>query len=276
MALSVKRSFTLPASPSVLPSANAMPTASARFRAFAEQAVSEREGAHLVHGVAQRRIARECRRLGRRVEHAGGGQLAFEAREVGARRLGHRLARRLAGGGVGRHQGQRLVPGAGQRLAQRRVVRERGGVDHQQVDDLARNVGRIEHQRRAGQGLDLGQLRVPGDDGIHVCRRGGGHDVGIAGVDHGDVALGQAHRVQRPRQQVVRNRQLDQVHLAALDGLQVRSALEHHAVVAVRKNRPTISAVESTPPAAGMVRASMLVITQPSKAPAVYWLMDST
>jgi len=39
---------------------------------------------------------------------------------------------------------------------------------------------------------------------------------------------------------------------------------------------PTIRAVESTPPAAGMVSASMLVITQPSKAPAVYWLMDST
>jgi hypothetical protein len=39
---------------------------------------------------------------------------------------------------------------------------------------------------------------------------------------------------------------------------------------------PAISAVESTPPAAGMVSMSMLVITQASNCPAVYWLMDST
>ncbi|MCY1392306.1 hypothetical protein D3C76_259760 [compost metagenome] len=38
----------------------------------------------------------------------------------------------------------------------------------------------------------------------------------------------------------------------------------------------TISAVLSTPPAAGMVRASMLVMVQPSNWPAVYWLIDST
>jgi hypothetical protein len=39
---------------------------------------------------------------------------------------------------------------------------------------------------------------------------------------------------------------------------------------------PTIRAVLSTPPTAGMVSASMLVMTQPSKPPAVYWLIDST
>ena len=39
---------------------------------------------------------------------------------------------------------------------------------------------------------------------------------------------------------------------------------------------PTISAVVSTPPAAGMVSASMLVMPQASNLPAVYWLMDST
>jgi hypothetical protein len=39
---------------------------------------------------------------------------------------------------------------------------------------------------------------------------------------------------------------------------------------------PTISEVESTPPTAGIVSASMLVMTQPSKPPAVYWLIDST
>ena len=38
---------------------------------------------------------------------------------------------------------------------------------------------------------------------------------------------------------------------------------------------PMMSAVESTPPAAGMVSASMLVIVQPSNAPTVYWLIDS-
>jgi hypothetical protein len=37
-----------------------------------------------------------------------------------------------------------------------------------------------------------------------------------------------------------------------------------------------MSAVESTPPAAGIVSASMLVITQASNLPAVYWLIDST
>ena len=39
---------------------------------------------------------------------------------------------------------------------------------------------------------------------------------------------------------------------------------------------PTISAVESTPPAAGIVSMSMLVMTQASNSPAVYWLIDST
>ena len=39
---------------------------------------------------------------------------------------------------------------------------------------------------------------------------------------------------------------------------------------------PTISAVVSTPPAAGIDSASMLVIEQPSYSPAVYWLIDST
>ena len=38
---------------------------------------------------------------------------------------------------------------------------------------------------------------------------------------------------------------------------------------------PTMSAVESTPPAAGMVNASMLVMVQASNAPTVYWLIDS-
>ena len=38
---------------------------------------------------------------------------------------------------------------------------------------------------------------------------------------------------------------------------------------------PTISAVLSTPPAAGIVSASMFVIVQPSNSPAVYWLIDS-
>ena len=39
---------------------------------------------------------------------------------------------------------------------------------------------------------------------------------------------------------------------------------------------PTITAVVSTPPAAGIDRASMLAMVTASKAPAVYWLIDST
>ena len=39
---------------------------------------------------------------------------------------------------------------------------------------------------------------------------------------------------------------------------------------------PTIMSEVSTPPAAGIVRASMLVSVTPSNLPAVYWLMDST
>jgi hypothetical protein len=35
-------------------------------------------------------------------------------------------------------------------------------------------------------------------------------------------------------------------------------------------------AVVSTPPAAGIVKASMFVTVTPSNFPAVYWLMDST
>ena len=35
-------------------------------------------------------------------------------------------------------------------------------------------------------------------------------------------------------------------------------------------------ALVSTPPAAGIVSASMLVTVTPSNFPAVYWLIDST
>ena len=50
---------------------------------------------------------------------------------------------------------------------------------------------------------------------------------------------------------------------------------EHDAVVAVGEVADDQSVV-STPPAAGIVSASMLVSVTPSNLPAVYWLMDST
>ena len=54
-------------------------------------------------------------------------------------------------------------------------------------------------------------MRVPGHRGRHVRRGEGGDDVGVGGVDDLDVLLGEADRLEAARQQVVGDRQLDEV-----------------------------------------------------------------
>ena len=85
-----------------------------------------------------------------------------------------------------------------------------------------------------GLGLDVRKHRVPGGDGVDLIGVEGGRDVGVGGVDHFQVFLGEVHRIQCPGQQVVGNRQLDQIDVHALEvGDFLAVALEHDAVVAV-------------------------------------------
>jgi hypothetical protein len=73
----------------------------------------------------------------------------------------------------------------------------------------------------------------------------------------------------------VRHRELDQVDLLALERGNRIGTLEQDTVVAVGIV-PTMIALVSLPPAAGMVSASMLVSVTPSNLPALYWFTDST
>ncbi len=85
----------------------------------------------------------------------------------------------------------RLVPGADERLAEIRVVLQRLGVDHHEVDDLAGDLRGIEHLRwPPGIVEDLGDQRIPGHDGRRRrCVLVGGDHVGVGGVDDLDVLL---------------------------------------------------------------------------------------
>lgn len=122
---------------------------------------------------------------------------------------------------------------------------------------------------------DRRNQRVPGDGGGDVRRLVGGDHVGVGRVDDGDVLLGQPNRVEPTRQQIVRNRQLDEIDLLTLDSDEVPPSIRRIASLPLEKSQ-MMSAVVSTPPPAGIESASILVMAQPSYSPAVYWLIDST
>ena len=84
-----------------------------------------------------------------------------------------------------------------------------------------------------GMATNFRDQRVPGDDGGDVGRAVGGDHVGIGRVDDGDVLLGKLDRVQRPRQQVVGHRKLDEIDLLAGDVGERGLVLQDDGVVAV-------------------------------------------
>jgi hypothetical protein len=90
------------------------------------------------------RSHRRHRRLGIGVEE-GRRQLAVELLGRRARQLGHRRARRCPRRPAAA-SAHGFVPDAGQRLAEIGVGLERGGIDHHQIEDLARNIGEGEHR----------------------------------------------------------------------------------------------------------------------------------
>ncbi len=134
---------------------------------------------------------------------------------------------------VGAHFGHQLKPGADQRLAQCRVVTQGFGVDDGQILDVARNLTGVEHTIGARLAENLVQQRVPGDNVTHILRVVSRDHIRIAGVDHSDIALAQASRVQRAGQQIVRYRQLDQIDLLPLHVGNIAAVFHDNAVVAV-------------------------------------------
>ena len=75
--------------------------------------------------------------------------------------------------------------------------------------------------------------------------------------------------LERARQQIMRDGELDEIDLLALDVLELSLSFRITASLPLEKS-PTMTAVVSTPPAAGIDSASMLVMVTASKAPAVY------
>ena len=110
--------------------------------------------------------------LRRRGEQLRGRELRFESGEIGARSLGHRLARGLALRVIGMHQRQRLVPDADQRLAEVGLSLSVCGVDHHQVHDFAGDLAMNRTRcARPGDLQDLQDDRIPGHDRGDVGRR---------------------------------------------------------------------------------------------------------
>ena len=116
-----------------------MPTAS---MLAAHQAVAEGEVAHVVHGLDRSALVVNARAsLG-----VANIRVVSSCASNPARSVPEAWAMAVAGGLAPRrralHQRHRLVPGADQRLAEGRVVLQRLGVDHHQVDDLAGDLAR--------------------------------------------------------------------------------------------------------------------------------------
>ena len=93
---------------------------------------------------------------------------------------------------------------------------------------------RIEDQLRAGRLGEFGELRVPGDGGGRGGIGEGADDVGIRGVHRLHVGQLEPDRGEPACKQIVRDRQLDEIHRAALDVGKARCVLQHDAVIAVR------------------------------------------
>src|SRR6266446_1281230 len=100
-----------------------------RFDVLTEQIVLETERTYEVHDFWQIGLRGERKRVLGGVEHPRGLELGFEAGEVGAGRLRHRVAGRLALVALVLHKCNRFIPDADQRLAEVGVLFERFGVD---------------------------------------------------------------------------------------------------------------------------------------------------
>ena len=132
------------------------------------------------------------------------------------------------------HQRQRFVPDSDQGLAEVRVGLERCSIDHQQVENLTRDICRTEHLKRTRLLLHSQQLRVPGYRSGHVGRGIGRGDIGIGRVDRTNVGHREIARFQCAGEQIMRYRKLDQIDLPPGDIGEPAGILEQHAIIAVR------------------------------------------
>ena len=140
---SSKRSLTLPASPSVLPPGKAMPTAS--MSPPMQQPLPSENVRTLSMVSTSFGLVAKLDGLGWRRRTSGSPRAGRRSRRGRCPRpRPWRSARRSPASSLPRMIAMRLVPGADQRLAEVRVGRQRLGVDHHQVDDLARDLRAVE------------------------------------------------------------------------------------------------------------------------------------
>lgn len=155
--------------------------------------------------------------------------------EVGAGGRPHRLAGGFAVRRIYLHQRRRLIPDAGQRLAEVRIILEHRGIGDHQVDDFAGHLRAVEHLLGGGLFKNGGDQWIPGDDGGDVGRLVGGNHIGVGGVDDLHVALAELDAVERAGEQIMRDGIFDKIDVLALDIGKARLVLEDDGVVAVRK-----------------------------------------
>ena len=99
--------------------------------------MGERELRHFLHSGFQLWAGGKCQRQLGSGEQMRGGQLSVKAFQRGPCRFAHQSACCFSGFAVALHGFQGFKPCAGQRFAQLWMLFQRGGIDHQQVEDLA-------------------------------------------------------------------------------------------------------------------------------------------
>src|SRR5580658_5438226 len=251
-----------------------------RGRGLPQQTVVEGEFAHQIHRLGQGRTVGEGDRIGRIIEHLRRRQLMVEARQVGARIRRHLLAGGLGGGIAPRHPAHHFVPGAGQRHGQLGIVLDGLGLHHHQIDDLARDLRGIEDLSASGF------FRTSLTCGFQVTTAPTSPVLKAATISASEVFTRVRSRslrwtVSSPRasrycEQESSTRFTLRAAISANFGWSVALLRLRMTASLTLEKSPTMIAVVSTPPAAGIVKPSILVSTTPSKLPAVYWLIDST
>src|SRR6266446_339988 len=135
-----------------------------RFDVLTEQIVLEAERTDEVHDFRQIGLGGERKGILGGVEHPRGLELGFETGEVGAGRLRHRFACRLALVALVLQECDRFIPDADQRLAEVGVVFERLGGRPNLNLYLAGDLAGVEYECGLRFSLDLHELRIPRND----------------------------------------------------------------------------------------------------------------
>src|SRR5262245_8263001 len=150
-----------------------------------EESVLEAEVAYKVHFLLN--FAATCIIEGRfrGPEHGRGPQLRFVLVERGVRAFGHSRHRSVRFRTTLGHEAHHLVPGTNEGLSKARLLVEHFGIDHEQVEDLARYLRRVKNFAHTWRLFDAHHHGIPGHHGLLTLVGDEGRgDIRIRRVDY--------------------------------------------------------------------------------------------